>query len=123
MAMTGIPEGTRAGGGAAAGWSRRTPAGVPPIVVLGLESRYAYDILDLIAAAGLRLAACLPSAHDSMLAGEFPGLVERAALDPAGLACVIPLLTPGRRKLRVAEAEALGLAVAPPIIHPSATAR
>lgn len=120
MATTRIPDGTRGDEGPSARWTRRTPAGVPPIVVLGLESRYAFDILDLIAAAELSLAACVPSAHDSTLAGDFPRLLERAALDPAGLACVIPLLTPGRRKLRVAEAEALGLAIAPPIIHPSA---
>lgn len=90
------------------------------VVLLGLESRYAHEVIEIVASAGLGLAACVPSAHDGPPAGPFPCLTELAALQGTDLAVIVPLLTPGRRQLRVAEAARSGLRVAPPVAHASA---
>jgi UDP-3-O-[3-hydroxymyristoyl] glucosamine N-acyltransferase len=42
------------------------------VVVLGLESRYAFEVLDLLAAANVDVRAWMPSAHDTEIAGDFP---------------------------------------------------
>lgn len=88
------------------------------VVVLGLESRYLHEALDVLAAAGIDVLACLPSIHDTECAGDFPGAGDPTSFRGAGF--VIPLLTPGRRKLRAREGEDLGLRPSQPVIHPSA---
>ena len=95
-------------------------AGARKVVLLGLESRYAHDVIDILASAGVELVGCLASEHDSTLAGPFPVLVPRDALEGDGHAVLVPLLTPGRRRLRVLEAERWGLAPAAPVAHASA---
>ncbi|HUF88041.1 MAG TPA: acetyltransferase [Thermohalobaculum sp.] len=90
------------------------------VVLLGLESRYAHDVIDILSSAGIGLAACIRSDHDSEVASAFPCLAPKDGLRGAALAFVVPLLTPGRRRLRVIEAVAIGLAMPPPIAHATA---
>jgi sugar O-acyltransferase (sialic acid O-acetyltransferase NeuD family) len=90
----------------------------PSVVILGLESRYAFEAIDLLAAAGIEIAASMASAHDSECAGSFPLAVGPQRRPDAEF--VVPLLTPGRRKLRAAEGAALGMRPSPAIAHPTA---
>lgn len=92
------------------------------IVVLGLESRYAFEVLDLLAAANVDVRAWMPSAHDTEIAGDFPQVVSRDAPDLEDAEFVIPLLTPGRRKLRAQEGADLGMRPGGPVIHPTSVA-
>jgi hypothetical protein len=55
----------------------------------------------------------MPSAHDSEVAGDFPRLDPRDASNLADAEFVIPLLTPGRRKLRAQEGAGLGMRASP----------
>jgi sugar O-acyltransferase (sialic acid O-acetyltransferase NeuD family) len=89
------------------------------VVVLGLESRYAFEVLDLLAAANVDVRASTPSVHDSEIAGEFPRLASRDAEALQDAEFVIPLLTPGRRKLRAQEGADLGMRPGDPVIHPT----
>ena len=88
-------------------------------MLLGLESRYAFEVLDLLAAAGVSLRACMQSAHDSEIAGSFPLIVSPEAPEFSNAEFVVPLLTPGRRKLRAVEGVDLGMRPAAPILHPA----
>lgn len=90
----------------------------PSVVILGLESRYGFEVIDLLAAAGVEIAASMASAHDSECAGSFPQAVGPEHSPDAEF--VVPLLTPGRRKLRAVEGVALGMRPSPPIVHPTA---
>ncbi len=92
------------------------------VVLLGLESRYAHDVIDILESAGIRVAACASSEHDSEIAGSFPRLTSKAEIRAAGAAFVVPLLTPGRRRLRVEEGVAMGMVPAPVVLHASAVA-
>lgn len=88
------------------------------VVILGLESRYAYEVIDLLIAAGVEIAASMASTHDSESAGSFPHCISPERRPDADF--VVPLLTPGRRKLRAAEGAALGMRPSPAIAHPTA---
>jgi sugar O-acyltransferase (sialic acid O-acetyltransferase NeuD family) len=90
------------------------------VVVLGLESRYAFEVLDLLAAANVDVRAMMASVHDTEVAGDFPKVMARDALNLFDAEFVIPLLTPGRRKLRAAEGADLGMRASPAVIHPTA---
>lgn len=90
------------------------------VVVLGLESRYAFEVGDLLAAANIEVRAWMPSAHDTETAGDFPRLDPRHASNLDDAEFVIPLLTPGRRKLRAQEGAGLGMRASPAIAHPTA---
>ena len=90
------------------------------VVVLGLESRFAYEVGDLLAAANVDVRAWLPSVHDSEIAGDFPQVGSRDASSLEDAEFVIPLLTPGRRKLRAQEGADLGMRASPAIVHPTA---
>lgn len=90
------------------------------VVVLGLESRYAFEVLDLLAAANVDVRAWVPSAHDTEISGDFPRLASRDASTLEDAQFVIPLLTPGRRKVRAREGADLGMRAADPVIHPTA---
>jgi sugar O-acyltransferase (sialic acid O-acetyltransferase NeuD family) len=92
------------------------------VVVLGLESRYAFEVLDLLTAAHIDVRAWMPSAHDTEIAGEFPQVASRDASSLADAEFVIPLLTPGRRKLRAQEGLDLGMRPGDPVIHPASVA-
>jgi sugar O-acyltransferase (sialic acid O-acetyltransferase NeuD family) len=89
------------------------------VVVLGLESRYAFEVLDLLTAANVDVRAWMPSAHDTEIAGDFPQLASRDSSALKNAEFVIPLLTPGRRKLRAQEGADLGMRPGDPVIHPS----
>jgi sugar O-acyltransferase (sialic acid O-acetyltransferase NeuD family) len=89
------------------------------VVVLGLESRYAFEVLDLLAASGADVRACLPSAYDSECAGPFPHLAAPESSSFHDAEFVVPLLTPGRRKLRAEEGVGLGMRAGQPVIHPA----
>lgn len=89
------------------------------VVVLGLESRYAFEVRDLLAAANVEVRAWMPSVHDGEVAGEFPQVTSREVADLENAEFVIPLLTPGRRKLRAAEGADLGMHPGDPVIHPT----
>lgn len=89
------------------------------VVMLGLESRYGHEILDLLAAAGINCLS-MASAHDSECSGPYPEVV---APDPSKFRdaeFVVPLLTPGRRKLRALEGANLGMRASRPVCHPTA---
>lgn len=90
------------------------------IIILGLESRYGFEVIDIVTAAGLAIRACMRSAHDTHCAGPYPhcGSLEVSTCRDAEF--VVPLLTPGRRKLRADEGAALGMLASRPISHPSA---
>ena len=90
------------------------------VVVLGLESRYAFEVLDLLAAAKVNVRALMASVHDTEVAGDFPQVMTRDALNLVDAEFVIPLLTPGRRKLRAQEGADLGMHASPAIVHPTA---
>jgi len=90
------------------------------IVLLGLESRYGSEVVDILEASGIEIAASIRSDHDREIAGDFPRLTPKGAIDCRGLALVVPLLTPGRAKLRIEEGLAMSMTPAPPCIHPSA---
>jgi sugar O-acyltransferase (sialic acid O-acetyltransferase NeuD family) len=89
------------------------------VVVLGLESRYAFEVLDLLAAANVDVRAWMPSVHDSEVAGAFPQVVSSDASSFVDAEFVVPLLTPGRRKLRAQEGADLGMRPGDPVIHPT----
>ena len=89
------------------------------VVVLGLESRYAHEVIDLLAAAGVDLRACMRSAHDTECAGPFPRLVSQQAATFRDAEFIVPLLTPGRRNLRALEGVDLGMRASQPIFHPT----
>lgn len=88
------------------------------IVLLGLESRFGHEVLDVLASSAIDLVACVTSVHDTEDAGPYP--VHRPSLSglEPGLEFVVPLLTPGRRKLRVDEALAMGLVSGEAVFHP-----
>ncbi len=89
------------------------------IVLIGLESRYGFDVIDLLAATGIELLACVRSSHDSEIAGPFPNVEDGQAPSLTGQAFAVPLLTPGRSKLRVLEAQDMGMKLCEPVVHPS----
>jgi len=88
------------------------------VIMLGLESRYGHEVLDLLHAAGLNCLS-MQSAHDSECAGPYPVVVapDREKFHDAEF--VVPLLTPGRRKLRAVEGAGLGMRAAAPVYHPT----
>jgi sugar O-acyltransferase (sialic acid O-acetyltransferase NeuD family) len=90
------------------------------VVILGLESRYAFEVGDLLAAANVDVRAWMPSAHDTEIAGDFPRLEPSDASGLEDAEFVIPLLTPGRRKLRALEGVGLGMRASLAIAHPTA---
>jgi sugar O-acyltransferase (sialic acid O-acetyltransferase NeuD family) len=89
------------------------------VIILGLESRYIHEVIDSIEAAGIEIAACVRSAHDTDCAGEFAKLRDADPTAFHGAHFVIPLLTPGRRKLRAEEGAGMGMHKAPPVCHPT----
>lgn len=97
-----------------------TKTGTGSVVLFGLESRYAHDVIDLLTACDVEIAASVPSTHDGEVAGVFPRLASREASELGGSIFVIPLLTPGRRKLRANEGAALGMFASLPHSHPTA---
>ncbi|MFO1091256.1 MAG: hypothetical protein U1E46_16905 [Hyphomicrobiales bacterium] len=99
-----------------------TARSLGPVAVVGLESRYIHEVLDVLARAGIAIAACLPSRFDSEVTHGVPALQDFAAWTTAnrGALFTIPLLTPGRRKRAVEEAIAAGLVVPPAIVDPTA---
>jgi sugar O-acyltransferase (sialic acid O-acetyltransferase NeuD family) len=89
------------------------------VVVLGLESRYGFEVIDLLAAARVDVRACMHSAHDSECAGPYPDLISHSdASSCRGAEFVVPLLTPGRRKQRANEGTDLGMRAGGPVVHP-----
>lgn len=88
------------------------------VVMLGLESRYGHEVLDLLEAAGLN-GLPMPSAHDSECAGPYPELVAPDSEKFRDAEFVVPLLTPGRRKLRAVEGAGLGMRAAAAVFHPT----
>lgn len=87
-------------------------------VVLGLESRFGHEVLDILASSAIDLVACVRSVHDTEDAGPYPlHCWDLSGMEP-GSEFVVPLLTPGRRKLRVEEAHAAGLVSGKPVFHP-----
>ena len=89
------------------------------LIILGLESRYVYEVIDLVEAAGIEIVACIRSVHDSECAGELAKLGDADPTAFRGAHFVIPLLTPGRRKLRAEEGADMGMEAAPPLCHPA----
>jgi sugar O-acyltransferase (sialic acid O-acetyltransferase NeuD family) len=89
------------------------------IVVLGLESRFGHDVVDTLASAGIKHVACVRSRHDADDAGPYANMFLSVPESHQGAEFVVPLLTPGRRKLRVEEARSLGLVDAYPVLHPT----
>lgn len=89
------------------------------LVLVGLESRYGFDVIDLLMAAGVELVACVKSSHDSEIAGPFPNMTDKLTPSLKGQAFAVPLLTPGRSKLRIQEAQDMGLHLCDPVVHPS----
>lgn len=90
------------------------------VALVGLESRYAFEVIEIVESAGGEVLACVRSDFDSEIAGDFPRLACKDAVAGRGWAFVAPLLTPGRRKLRAEEGAAMGLVAGPPIRHASA---
>jgi sugar O-acyltransferase (sialic acid O-acetyltransferase NeuD family) len=90
------------------------------VVVLGLESRYGFEAIDVLAAAGVRLHACMSSAYDSVCAGSYPDIVPPGCATCRGAEFVVPLLTPGRRRQRAQEGVEFGMHAGQPIAHPTA---
>ncbi len=90
------------------------------IVIFGLESLFGHDAVDTVESAGLRVAASVRSRHDQEIAGTYPNLASAAEARRAADVCLVPLLTPGRRRLRVDEARALGFRFRAPVIHATA---
>jgi sugar O-acyltransferase (sialic acid O-acetyltransferase NeuD family) len=87
-------------------------------VLLGLESRFGHEVLDILASAAIDVLACVRSVHDTEVAGSYPlHCFDLAGVEP-GAEFLVPLLTPGRRKLRVDEAHAYGLVSGKPVFHP-----
>jgi sugar O-acyltransferase (sialic acid O-acetyltransferase NeuD family) len=88
------------------------------VAVVGLESRYIHEVLDILRRSGRAVAAFLPSRHDAEVSADLPappGSWAWAQANP-GAPFTVPLLTPGRRKRTVEEALAAGLRQAKPIV-------
>lgn len=91
------------------------------IVLYGVESSYAADVLESMHRAGIGLAASVITGElewdlegvDSPFAGEVPESLR-------GSVCLVPYLTPGRRKVRVDRALEAGLVLAAPLVDPTA---
>lgn len=91
-----------------------------PLVLFGLETRYAFEVLELLQSAGLGVVGCVASDHDNEIAGDFPNFMPKTALEGRALSFAVACLTPGRRKLRVEEAMALGQVMIAPAYHRTA---
>ncbi len=81
------------------------------VALVGVESRYIFDVLAILSRCGITVTGCVRSAFDEEVAGPLPRLCSTDRLDPelSGGAFLVPLLTPGRRKRVVDEAEGIGL--------------
>lgn len=92
------------------------------VVLVGLESRYIYDVLDIIDRCGRRIEACVRSEYDTEICGDLPSLANSLSevSSLAKAAVLVPLLTPGRKKRVVNEAQKYGLIAVKALIDPSA---
>lgn len=91
-------------------------------VIFGVETFYTLDVLECVERAGLEVAACVVHDPDIAVPDGLPNVVALDALTPDLLALpiVIPLLTPGRRKAALTQAQAAGFTACRDIVHPSA---
>ena len=91
-------------------------------ILVGVESRYIYDVLDIIDRCGREIEACVRSEYDTDICGDIPSLVNSFSevRSLAKGALLVPLLTPGRKKRVVKEALRHGLFAAETLIDPSA---
>jgi sugar O-acyltransferase (sialic acid O-acetyltransferase NeuD family) len=92
------------------------------VVLFGVESRYIYDVIDIIERSGRGLKACVRSKYDAMVCGELPTCFMQFSDAPhlKGSALLVPLLTPGRKKRAAEEAHDFGLSDASAVFDPSA---
>lgn len=93
------------------------------LAIIGLESRYIHEVIDILARASFPVGAFVPSRFDTMVTEQLPTPTPLAAWSAAhrGGRFTIPLLTPGRRKRTELEALEAGLTASEPIIDPTAT--
>jgi len=81
------------------------------VALVGVESKYIFDVIDILSRCVIPVGGCVRSAFDQRVAGDLPRLCSTDALDPklTGGTFLVPLLTPGRRKRVVDEARGIGL--------------
>ena len=91
------------------------------VALVGLESRYTFDVIDILERRGVAISGYVRSAFDREVGDSLPNLCSTDALDEAlaGGTFLVPLLTPGRRKRVVEEALGIGLRPHPAVCDPT----
>jgi len=91
------------------------------VALVGVESRYIFDVIAILSRCAIPVSGCVRSVYDTGVAGDLPRLCSTNALDAelAGEDFLVPLLTPGRRRRVVEEAQAVGLRPHPAVHDPT----
>lgn len=91
------------------------------LILYGVESSYAADVLESMARAGIDLSASvLTGPLEWNLEGVGTPFTERVPDALLGERCLVPWVTPSRRKQRVDQALASGLLLAEALVDPTA---